>query len=87
MSAALFALGLLRRFWPYALGGAALIGAYLWIDHRGYARGVARVEARDAKAAARIEAARGRLLAAFDRVAGAHAAASQTSNRSEGDNS
>ena len=77
MSAALFALGLLRRFWPYALAGAALIGAHLWIDHRGYRRGAAEVEARDARAAARIEAARGRLVAAFDRVAGAHAVAAR----------
>lgn len=77
MSAALFALNLLRRFWPYALGGAALIGAYLWIDHRGYRRGAAHVEARDARAAMRIEAARERLVAAFDRVAGAHAVAIQ----------
>ncbi len=77
MSAALFALGLLRRFWPYALCGAALIGAVLWIDHRGYRRGVAYIEARDAKAVARIEAARARLVAAFDRVAGAHAATAQ----------
>lgn len=77
MSAALLALGLLRRFWPYALGGAVLIGAFLWIDHRGYARGVAHVQARDARAAARIEAARERLVAAFDRVAAAHAAGAQ----------
>ncbi len=72
------ALGLLRRFWPYACGGLALIGACLWIDHRGYVRGVAHVEARDAKAAARIAAAANRLRTADEAIAGAHAAASQT---------
>lgn len=62
-------LPLLRRIWPYALAGVALIGAYLWIDHRGYARGAAEIEARDAKAAARIEAAAVKLRAADQAIA------------------
>ncbi len=74
-------LAMLRRFWPYALGGVALIGAYLWIDHRGYQRGVAHVEARDAKAAARIAAASERLRAADQAIAGQLATDQQTQTR------
>lgn len=31
--------GLVRRLAPYIAGIVAVIGAYLWVDHRGYQRG------------------------------------------------
>lgn len=69
------ALLILRRIWPYLAAVAALIGAYLFVDHRGYARGAAEVEARHAAAAARIVAAAARIQVAIDRAASEHAAA------------
>src|SRR3546814_18289012 len=30
--------GILFRIWPYLLGGAAVIAAWLYADHRGYSR-------------------------------------------------
>lgn len=39
------AIGLLLRFWPYIAGAALFIGAYLYIDHRGYQRGADDVRA------------------------------------------
>src|SRR3546814_9735408 len=30
--------GILFRIWPYRLGGAAVIAAWLYADHRGYSR-------------------------------------------------
>ena len=82
MTALIAALGLVRRFWPYAVGVSALLGASVWLDHRGYARGIAHVEARDARAAARIEAARVRLVARLDTLEGALAAARQRQDES-----
>lgn len=78
-------LSLLRRFWPYLAGAAALIGLALAIDHHGYARGVAHVEARDAKLAARIDAARAVLVDRLDTVSGDLAAARQHQDQTFGD--
>lgn len=69
------ALLILRRIWPYLAIAAGLAAAYFWIDGRGYARGKAEVEARHAKAAARLVAAADRIRTATDRVAGEAAAA------------
>ena len=78
-------LSLLRRFGPYLAGAAALIGAYLWIDHHGYARGVAHVEVRDARLAARIDAARAVLVGRLNSVSGDLAAARQHQDQTFGD--
>ncbi|MFD1952111.1 hypothetical protein ACFSGX_15160 [Sphingomonas arantia] len=66
---------ILRRIWPYLAIVAGLAAAYFWIDHRGYARGKADVEARHAKAAARMVAAADRIRTATDRLAGQAATA------------
>ncbi len=68
---------LVRRFLPYLAIVLAVLGAWAWADHRGYQRGVAHVEARDAKAAARIIAAADNLRAADTLIAGHHALAEQ----------
>ena len=70
---------------PYAAAIAALIGACLWIDHHGYARGVAHVEARDAKLAARIDAARLVLVGRINAVSSDLAAAQRHQDQSFGD--
>lgn len=36
---------LLKRFWPYLLGGAIVIGAWAYADRRGYQRGAGDVQA------------------------------------------
>jgi hypothetical protein len=69
------ALLILRRIWPYLAIAAALAAAYFWIDHRGYARGKADVEAAHAKAVARILADAERIRIATDKLAGQVAAA------------
>ena len=61
---------ILRLIWPYLLGGALLIGAYLWIDHRGYARGKAHCEAVHAKAEAKALEAMHKAQAAIDALNG-----------------
>ncbi|WP_076071702.1 hypothetical protein [Sphingomonas montana] len=66
MTAALLTL---RKIWPYLAIVAGLAVAYFWIDHRGYARGKADVEARHAEAVARILADAERIRIATDKLA------------------
>ncbi|PTQ12971.1 hypothetical protein CLG96_02170 [Sphingomonas oleivorans] len=66
---------ILRRLWPYLLGGALLIGAYLWIDQRAYRRGYAASEAAHARAAAKAIAIMRKAEAAISMLNGRVAAA------------